>query len=344
LIEAGGDLWLLDDDYPWGTNISRFDPATGELTSFVGITFGLLDITEFDGYLWVTSATDHLVARIDPVTAEVVRYPLPGKVAGVFVADGELWATIYQWGSLIRLDPGILPEAGPVVVDDWNRFPHRLLCTGDGESNGPTIVMEPYDWIDYGSWSVVQSMLSAAGHLVCVNGLVEGESSPQMRADELAEALDEAGLVGPFVLVAAGDGVHATRLFADGRDDVVGMVLVDPMPIGFGGFLDAVEPGGSSHPEWADLDEMTAEGLGDLGDIPLTVIGHDPERVYLSPDFVNFFGVETAEAIAQNWQDGLDFYAGLSTNSTELVATGSGVMIAWDDPDLVVDEILKLVD
>ena len=55
VAEAAGKLWLMDGDYPFGTNLSVFDPATGELDSFVGLTFGLLDMVEFDGYLWVTS-------------------------------------------------------------------------------------------------------------------------------------------------------------------------------------------------------------------------------------------------------------------------------------------------
>ena len=342
VIEAGGDLWLLDDDYPWGTNLSRFDPATGELSSFVGVTFGLLGFTEFDGYLWVASNTDHLIARIDPDTAEVIRYPLPGKVGGLFAADDSLWATVYHPGSLVRLEPDGLAEAAPVAVDDWNRFPHRLLCTGDREAVGPTIILEPYDWIDYGSWSVIQASLSAGGQLVCVNGFVEGEATPQTRADQLSEALDEAGLSGPFVLVSHGDGVHGSRLFAEGRDDVVGVVLVDPMAIGFSDFLDGLVPDVAGHS--LDLAPVTAAELGDFGDSPLTVIGHDPDRVYRNPGFVNAFGREAADQVEDYWQQGLEFYASLSTNSTSVTASGSGVMVIWDDPDLVVGEILSVVD
>ncbi|MEX0699870.1 MAG: hypothetical protein WD354_09060, partial [Acidimicrobiia bacterium] len=89
LTEADGRLWLMDDDYPWGTNLSIFDPATGELQSFGGLTFGLLDMIEFEGSLWLTSGTDHLVLRIDPESGEVRRYPMPGKAGGLAVADGS---------------------------------------------------------------------------------------------------------------------------------------------------------------------------------------------------------------------------------------------------------------
>ncbi len=76
----------------------------------------------------------------------------------------------------------------------------------------------------------------------------------------------------------------------------------------------------------------------------MTVIGHDPDRVYLNAGFVNAFGREAADQVEEYWQQGLDFYASLSTNSTSVTASGSGVMVIWDAPDLVVEEILSVVD
>ena len=233
VAEAAGKLYLLDGDYPFGTNLSVFDPDTGELDSFASLTFGLLDLTESDGYLWVTSHTDHLLIRVDPVTGEMVRYPMPGKVGGVEVADGSIWVTLYHPGALVRVDPDDLIQSAEITADTWDRYPHRLLCTGTSENGGPTVLLEPYDWLDYGSWSVIQARLSHEGYRVCANGYLQGEATPEQRAADLEEALMEAGISGPFVLAATGDGVHATRLFADGRDDLVGVVLVDPSPVGF---------------------------------------------------------------------------------------------------------------
>jgi streptogramin lyase len=90
----------------------------------------LLDLIEYNGYLWVTSHTDHLLIRVDPATGDIRRYPMPGKAGGLVVAGGDLWLTLYHPGALVRLDTGAdLIEAGEIVADDWNRFPHRMLCT-----------------------------------------------------------------------------------------------------------------------------------------------------------------------------------------------------------------------
>ena len=341
VAEAGDELWLMDGDYPWGTNLSTFDPVTGELRSFGAITFGLHSMIEFEGSLWLTSHTDHLLIRIDLANREIRRYPLPGKAGGLVTADGALWVALHHPGALVRVDPdaGML-EADTIVVDDRNRLPHRLLCTGEG--TGPTIILEPYDWIDYGSWSVVQAQLSRRGYVVCANGYVEGDASPKERATDLGQALTEAGISGPLVLVASGDGVHAARLFADGRDDIAGVVLVDPMPVGFGDFL-VEQTGDSPHPPFADLDSATSADL-EFGRVPLVVIGQDPEKVFLSPEFIAGFGLQTARVVNDYWQDGLVFYRGLSTEVSSRVAAGTGMhMVIWDQPELVVEEVLDVI-
>jgi len=345
VAEADGRLFLLDGDHPWGTNLSVFEPDSGEFGAVAGLTFGLLDLIEFDGYLWVTSSSDHLLIRIDPTNGDQRRYPLPGKPGGLVVADDALWVTVYQPGALIRLDTNAdLIESSPIAADDWNRFPHRLMCTGTGEVGGPTIILQPSDWIDYGSWSVIQAELSDEGHIVCVNGYVEGETTPDQQASDLEEALTEAALSGPYLLVAAVDGVHAARLFADDREDVTGVVLVDPMPIGFQDFYDHLLPELAGHPPWLDLDADISESLDGFADVPLTVIEQDPNAVFLSPRFVEVVGGEAAESVDSYWQDGLAFYEGLSSSSRSVVADGAGLdMVVWDQPDLVIEQVLELL-
>jgi hypothetical protein len=345
VAEAGGYLWLMDGDFPWGTNLSKFDLDTGELAP-LSITFGLLGMTEFDGSLWVTSHTDHLLIRVNPESGELHRYPMPGKAGGVFVADGSLWVSLYHPGVIVRLDPSGLIEAGEIVADDWNGYPHRLLCTGGEQAQGPTIILEPNDWIEYGSWSVVQAQLSQQGYVVCANGYLRDEASPAQRAADLEQALIAEGITGPYVLVATGDGVHTARLFADGRTDIAGVVLVDPMPVGFQTFLDTLiaEIGAEAgHPPWLDLEPTVSDSLDNFGDLPLVVIGQDPQAMYLNPRFAAFAGEDTAASINAYWQDGLAFYADLSTDSRSEVADGTGdFMVLWDRPDLVVQAVLDV--
>jgi hypothetical protein len=262
-----------------------------------------------------------------------------------------LWVDLFHPGVVVEVDTTVgLIEAGGTLIDQVDNG-HRLLCTGPATHEGPTIVLEPPQWIGPGSWSGIQAGLSNEGSQVCAHGYLGGEpadQTPSDRATDLASALDGAGISGPLLLVTAGDGVHATRLFAEGRDDVVGILMVDPVPVGWDEFLTSVvvaaggDPDGA--PDGADLDPAVSAGLDDLDATPLVVIGQDPRAVFLSESFVEAYGDGAATA-SQYWQDGLAFYAGLSTDSRTVVADGTGLhMIVWDRSDLVVDEVMALLE
>ena len=145
--------------------------------------------------------------------------------------------------------------------------------------------------------------------------------------------------------MANGDGVHATRLFADGRSDVVGVVLVDPMPIGFQTLLDQ-ETGEAGHPDWPDLAPFESAALHDFGDVPLVVIGQDPHYIFLNPRFVEAFGSQAAQRLNDYWQEGLAFYRGLSTDSpVEEQATGTGMdRTIWIGQSLIVEEVMNVLN
>ncbi len=362
VTEAGGYLWLLQGgDQADGSGVVRLDVESGEAVP-VALPGGLLSMEESGGSLWVTSITDHVVTRIDPETLEFASYPLPGKPGGMVETEGSLWIPLYHPGVLLGLDPeaDLFPEAARIV--DQTVDGHRLLCTMgglDGEAvaalradpgsyDGPaTVILDATGWIGYGSWSVVQGMLGEDGLMTCSHGYVGRDTipPPEERAADLATALETAGLDGPYLLVANGDGVHSTRLFADSGVDVAGMVLVDPMPIGFQDFLVGVVPDSSAHPPWPDLDEEASAALGDLGSAPLVVIGQDPETTYLSQGMRDYAGDAVAEEVNAYWQDGLAFYASLSTDSRSLVADGAAMEgILWSRPELVVEEIQGIVD
>jgi pimeloyl-ACP methyl ester carboxylesterase len=77
---------------------------------------------------------------------------------------------------------------------------------------------------------------------------------------------------------------------------------------------------------------------GALGDIPLAVLSHDPDRP--EPDLPEDLLKPTNEA----WQQMQDELAHLSTQSTHVIANNSGHYIQLDRPDLVIEAVHKVVD
>lgn len=349
VAEVEGYVWLLADDQDMlGSSLTRFDPSTGELLP-LPLVPGLIDIAGHGGHLWATSLYEDLLIRVDVVTGDHELYPLPGRPGPVFGVGDELWLGLYQPGALVRIDPTRAQLSGERVVD-LTIDGDRLLCTagigdvGSGGPAGPTVVLDANSWIGYGSWSVVQAELSARGVTSCAFGSLGAEPPPAEAAAALSDLLDAGNLRGPFVLVAALDGVHSTRLFAEGRGDVDGIVLVDPTPVGFQDFYNRMLPGWG-HPPWSDLDEEVSAGLSSMGDTPIVVIQQDSERFFLNPVVVDEIGEEPATELLDFYESGIAFYLGLSSNS-ELVTASSSAFdgILWEEPVLVAEQVIATID
>ena len=74
-----------------------------------------------------------------------------------------------------------------------------------------------------------------------------------------------------------------------------------------------------------------AEGFGHLGDIPLIVITHG----------IPYTGGRAFQE--EWWPAAMERLADLSSNSELIVAENSGHPIMWDEPDLVVDSVRRLI-
>jgi pimeloyl-ACP methyl ester carboxylesterase len=76
-----------------------------------------------------------------------------------------------------------------------------------------------------------------------------------------------------------------------------------------------------------------AAGTGSLGDMPLAVLSHDPDKPSseLAPDL--------NKAVNQAWDKMQDELAHLSTRGTRLIATNSSHYIQSDRPDVVVEAV-----
>ncbi len=191
---------------------------------------------------------------------------------------------------------------------------------------------------------------------------------------ELHAALSKAQVPGPYLAVGHSIAGLYARMFAAGfRNEVVGLVLEDSVhPEEFDRFpshfpnhpvifalLRATASFGSARllhvgcqqtaarPDCSKFLMNTLKQVvvlkisyaqvgtsGSLGDLPLTVITHDPE-----------VGLEKVrndqeEAVWSQWQEDL---ARLSSNSSLIVAKGAGHEIQTDKPQIVVDAINRLV-
>ncbi len=341
VTEAGGYLWLSSGE-PTSTSVLRFDPQTRALDP-LPVAAGSWAPTEFNGSLWLTSRFDNVLVRVEPATGATKQYPIPGKPGGLLIADGALWMALYQPGSLLRLDVNAeLVETGPIVAAGGSDGHHLICYAGASASDtGPTIILEGEAWANYGYWSVVQSLIARQGYQVCANGYLSDDlTEPQQRAADLARDLDSLNINGPYLLVGAGDGAHTVRLFVEDRSDIVGVVLVDPIPLGFEAFYND-RVGESQHPPWLDLTTELSDSLTGLNSIPLVVIGQTRTTAYGSETFIEFAG---GDEVRDFWQDGLAFYERLSADSRSVRSANNGLWrIVWDEPELIVRQTLGLL-
>ncbi len=294
-----------------------------------------------DGYLWVTSYDDYTLSKVNPETLEVETVtPFPGRPSGVMYADGSLWLFLYQSGFLVRIDPGAELQNLQVSFDEVVTADDRLLrlrCSGSGD---PLVILDADVDLGAGSWSVVQAGLSG-DHEVCSfdrsetyaarDGAPAGDATQQ--TSDLMTALSEAGLADrDIVYVAHGEGVADAQAFvAQFGEQVDGLVLVDPAPAEYAKYADDT------------TDRFPYEGSGDFGDRPLVVIGHDMDTTFRSAAFIASQGEARSEEASTVWQEGLDGYAALSTNSTQLTADGSNHNVPWERPQMIIDAVRRAV-
>jgi len=81
-----------------------------------------------------------------------------------------------------------------------------------------------------------------------------------------------------------------------------------------------------------------AATTGSLGDLPLAVLSHDPDKP--SAEFPADLGKTTNEA----WEQMQEELAHLSTRGTKTIARNSGHYIQMDRPDVVVDAVRAVLD
>ena len=182
-------------------------------------------------------------------------------------------------------------------------------------------------------------------------------ASVQM-VEDLRTLLRKARIRPPYVLVGQSIGGFNTRLFAaQYPQEVVGMVLVDSshpdQRVRFSEFLPPESPDEprtvrllrhgldpSATPEGIDF-RASADQVRTappLGLMPLVVLSQSPNA--LRPPG---FSAEIWDKMRLTWAGLQADLLNLSGNSSQIVATHSGHLIQLEEPQLVIDAILKVV-
>jgi len=278
--------------------------------------------------------------------------------------------------SSLTPSPTDIPTASPIptlgaLFDakvDVGGYQLRIVCAGEG---GPTVIIEAAFGdppVESGSWRTVANEIQKTAR-ICVydraglgsSSVAPGENrTSRDMARALHDLLDNGGVPGPYVLVGHSLGGYHVRMFASlYPDEVAGIVLVDSSyPDQWSEVVAALPPESpdepslfkelrtvppASLPEKMDIlasaDQVRA--TGSLGDLPLVVLTHSPTFTWHADSNVPPEIVGKIEGVWQRLQNDL---AGLSSNSSHIIATKAGHWIQADEPQLVIDAILKVID
>ena len=263
------------------------------------------------------------------------------------------------------------PTLAPLFAEkvDVGGYKLQILCSGQGT---PTVIVDADvadPAVERGNWLSVRYGIEKTAR-ICVYdraGLGSSDAAPtQLRTSQdmvkdLHTLLVNANVPGPYVLVGHLFGGFNVLLYASQYpDEVAGMVLVDSyhpdmwsktlavLPPESPGEPDILKemrisgvfPTSSESPESIDFiasaDQVRA--ASPLGDLPLVVLTHSPAWQF-GPDLPP----DVEAKIEQVWQDLQIDLANLSSNSTQVITTKAGSYIPLEEPQLVIDAILKVI-
>jgi DNA-binding beta-propeller fold protein YncE len=96
-------IWVISDE----GLVTRIDRATHELIERIRVGGVLSGVAVGHRYVWVTSAQQNELTRIDPMTNTVVGSPLAvnGGPFDVAIGDGAVWVTNNFNGSVTKIAP-----------------------------------------------------------------------------------------------------------------------------------------------------------------------------------------------------------------------------------------------
>jgi pimeloyl-ACP methyl ester carboxylesterase len=254
---------------------------------------------------------------------------------------------------------------------------HRLEYRYAGKGK-PTIVLDTGAGETFESYQLLSDTLSQHSRVFVYNRAGYGASEPgplprdgQTEARELKALLEETEVQGPYLIVGHSLGGLNMQLFADTYpEDVFGMVLLDPPPLGWitgesfsdlktlfwdqvnsmrqgaealtssdndddrrrGRFLEILY---SEHERMMEKSGWDAARIASFGTLPLTVIAAGRANP--------LFG-DQAEAYQVFWIEENRKLARKSEKGQFILAEDAGHYIHRDAPEIVIDVILELID
>ena len=262
--------------------------------------------------------------------------------------------------------------SGMVDVGGYKLF---YQCSGQGS---PTVILEAGLGSGSSYWARVIAGIAETTRVCAYDRANVGRSdkarTPRTFQDavrDLHALLGNARIGGPYILVGHSLGGELVRVFADQYpEEVAGIVLVDAAHPDLGSrFLAGLPPESADEPEnvlfWRQLFTWMSDSNGSpypnregwdtqasnaqvratkpLGDLPLVVISRSPDNPLFAAATPPL-PTETNTQLLQIWQDLQVELAGLSTNSTHVIAVRAGHDIPNEEPALVVDTILEFAN
>jgi len=242
-----------------------------------------------------------------------------------------------------------------------------LRCMGQGS---PTVVLDAGYGGDSSGWIGVLLGLRDYTQVCAYDRASLGQSDSQTGlrtseqiAEQLHTLLRTAGVAGPYIPVGHSIGGMNMLVFANRySSEVAGLMLLDSSHPDQVEQLSAVLPTPAPNESydlgelrkglglgWADLDypepmDITTtlaqvRAVKSLGNIPLVVLSH--------ADAAKMWGdlpLGVAANLDKAWLDLQKEYVSLSTDSSLMLAEHSGHFVQQDEPQVVIDAIMKLVD
>jgi pimeloyl-ACP methyl ester carboxylesterase len=268
---------------------------------------------------------------------------------GLSVTQAGGWEA---WLGRRGVVPGYGDEGRAVPALGGRRL--YLDCRGSGS---PTVVLEAGMGMDARSWGAVFPMLSGDGRTCVYSRANRWGSDPRDEhtvgeaVADLRGALAAAGEKPPFVLVGHSLGDVYARIFADAHAaETAGLVLVDPFgPDQFRRLIAQAPPELAAR--WqANLDGNIAavtsterlDWAASEAELAAVELGELPvETVVVPQPFATDPNIPDADRarLEAAWYAEM---ADVSGRARVTLAPGSGHMIQWDRPDLVVAAVRRV--